>query len=79
MGRQESNQTNKQNMAIFHFSRIPKYRYVKGSQIKASNIVSHLLNVLRYIWLFIAMVRVLMKSHVSKEYDEISEMSCVRQ
>ena len=39
MGRKESNQTNKQNMAIFNFSRIPKYRYVKGFQIKASNIV----------------------------------------
>ena len=63
-------------MAIFNFSRIPKYRYVKGSQIKASNIVFHLLNVFR---LFIAMIRVLMKSHVSKEYDEISETSCVRQ
>ena len=81
IGRKKSNQTNKQNMAIFHFSRIPKYRYVKGSQIKASNIVSHLLKVLRYIRLhvFIAMIRVLMKSHVSKEYDEISETSCVRQ
>ena len=67
-------------MAIFHFSRIAKYRYVKGSQIKASNIVSHLLNVLRYNRLFIAMILVLiMKSHVSKEYDEISEAFCVRQ
>ena len=63
MGRKESN---KQNMAIFHFSRILKYRYVKGSQIKASKIVSHLLNVLRFIRLFKAMIRVLMKSHVSK-------------
>ena len=66
-------------MAIFHFSRIPKYRYVKGSQIKASNIVSHLLNVLSYIRLFKAMICVLMKSQVSKEYDEISKTSCVRQ
>ena len=53
-------------MTIFHFSRILKYRYVKGSQIKASIIVSHLLNVLHYIRLFKAMIRVLMKSHVSK-------------
>ena len=67
MGLKESNQTNKQNMAIFNFSRIPKYRYVKGSQIKASNIVFHLLNVFR---LFI-----LMKSRVPKEYDEIGETS----
>ena len=52
MRRKESNQTNKQNIAIFHYPRIPKYRYVKGSQIKASNIDSHLLNVLRYIRLF---------------------------
>ena len=66
MGRKESNQTNKQNMAIFHFSRILNYRYVKGSQIKASKIVSHLLNVLRFIRLFKAMIHVLMKSHVSK-------------
>ena len=76
MGRKESNQTNKQNMAIFNFSRIPKYRYVKGSQIKASKIVFHLLNIFR---LFIAMIRVLMKSYVFKEYDEITETSCVRQ
>ena len=76
MGRKESNQTNKQNMAIFNFSRIPKYRYVKGSRIKASKIVFHLLNIFR---LFIAMIRVLMKSHVSKEHDKISETSCVRQ
>ena len=49
-------------MAMFRFSRIPKYRYmyVKGSKIKARNIVSHLLNVLRYIRMFIAMIRVLM-------------------
>ena len=50
-------------MEIFNFSRIPKYRCVKGSQIKASNIVFRLLNVFR---LFIAMIRVLMKSCVQR-------------